>query len=259
MSTISQQERDQLLQRWLSEYNYPFSGWDFSHIAGRMIDEHTLLWDYRATVRSLLNTSQSLLDMGTGGGEFLASLQPLSSLTCATEGYAPNIPVARQRLEPLGVTVAEVGEDGILSFQDQQFDLVINRHEFYEPQELLRVLKSGGHFVTQQVGGHNNLDINSALRASNADFGTLYWGLGYAVKQLEAAGLRVLEQQEAFPVTRFFDVGAIVYYLKAIPWQIPDFSVARYFEQLLELHRKIQADGEFKVSSHRFFIVAQKP
>ncbi len=27
---------------------------------------------------------------------------------------------------------------------------------------------------------------------------------------------------------RFFDIVAIVYYLKAIPWQIPDFSVEQY-------------------------------
>jgi hypothetical protein len=33
----------------------------------------------------------------------------------------------------------------------------------------------------------------------------------------------VLEQKEEFPVSRFFDIGAIVYYLMAIPWQIPDF------------------------------------
>ena len=259
MSTVSQQERNQLLHLWLSEYHYPFAGWDFSHLAGKMVEDHALPWDYRATVCSHLNTAQSLLDMGTGGGEFLASLQPLPPAVYATEGYPPNIPVARQRLEPLGVRVVEVSEDGILSFQDQQFDLVINRHESYEPQELFRVLKPSGHFVTQQVGGLNNLDLNAALQASHADFGMTYWNLDYAVKQIENAGLRVLEQREAFPVTRFFDVGAIVYYLKVISWQIPDFSVEKYFEQLLELQRRIQTDGNLRVSSHRFFIVARKP
>lgn len=40
--------------------------------------------------------------MGTGGGEFLAGLQPLPPHTCATEGYPPNIPIAQQRLKRLG-------------------------------------------------------------------------------------------------------------------------------------------------------------
>ena len=44
-----------------------------------------------------------------------------------------------------------------------------------------------------------------------------YWTLEYAVKELEAAGWKIVEQREDFPVTRFFDVGAVVFFLKAIP------------------------------------------
>ncbi len=36
-----------------------------------------------------------------------------------------------------------------------------------------------------------------------------------------------------------YDVGAIVYYLKAVPWEIPDFSVEKYFDKLQEIHKLI--------------------
>ena len=105
-------QNQELFDFLMAEANYPFEGWNFSHITatGRMA-EAPLSWSYASKLLTRLRKAHSLLDMGTGGGEFLSSLQPLPPLTCATEGYAPNIPVARQRLEPLGVQVYEVGED----------------------------------------------------------------------------------------------------------------------------------------------------
>ena len=38
-------------------------------------------------------------------------LQPFPSTIFATEGYAPNVPIARKKLEPLGVAVVEVTDD----------------------------------------------------------------------------------------------------------------------------------------------------
>ncbi len=61
------QEQAQLLQDLLAEYNRPFSGWDFSYLHGRMIEDDTpISWNYRATVLSYLRTAHVLLDMGTG-------------------------------------------------------------------------------------------------------------------------------------------------------------------------------------------------
>jgi hypothetical protein len=46
--------------------------------------------------------------------------------------------------------------------------------------------------------------------------------------------------------------------LKAIPWQVEDFTVEKYSKQLVNLHHKIQEEGFLSVQSHRFFIMAQK-
>lgn len=253
----------------VSEYNEPFSGWDFTYLNGRSVDIHTgHPWDYTATVLAAMCEAESMLDMGTGGGERLASFaasQPLPPKTCATEGYAPNVPVARQRLTPLGVTVYESDDDHHLPFADEQFDLIINRHASYAPREVLRILKPGHRFITQQVGDQTNRRLHELLDYAPKD--TFYpgaqqkrtWNLDYAVRELEDAGWRIVEQQEEMYPTRYFDVGAIVYYLKAIPWEIPDFSVEKYFDKLLAVDQLIKRDGYVDVLFHQFFIIAQKP
>jgi len=251
-------QNSELFDLLMADANHPFAGWDFSHISatGRMA-EAPLSWSYASKLLMPLRRAQSLLDMGTGGGEFLSSLQPLPPLTCATEGYAPNVPVARQRLEPLGIKVYEVVEDGKLPFDDNQFDLVINRHEYYDPSEVMRVLKPGSQSITQQVGSTNENDLNALMGAVENQFGN--WTLIYAVKQLQDTGWHIIEQREDHPVMRFFDVGAIVYYLKAIPWQIPDFSVEGYFDKLLEIHNLIEQRGYIDFHMDRFLIIAEKP
>src|SRR5712692_8615791 len=100
-------KHDDFLNYLTSEYNHSFAGWDFSYLNGRLEEIGSVgdTWEYAEKVKVAFSTAQSLLDMGTGGGELLSSLQPLPPHTCATEGYAPNVPIARQRLEPLGVQV----------------------------------------------------------------------------------------------------------------------------------------------------------
>ncbi len=85
------------------------------------------------------------------------------------------------------------------------------------------------------------------------------WGPAVAVQQLQAAGLAVVEQLEAFPETRVADIGAVVYYLRAIPWQIEGFTVEGYRVKLLALHSQILRDNGLTLHSHRFYIEARKP
>ena len=257
---------DDLRTQWLAEYNRPFSGWDFSYLNGRReIIRPPDAWSYTDTVIAAMRTARSMLDMGTGGGESLASLPFRPPATCATEGYGPNVLVARRRLEPLGVQVYGVSDVAHLPFATGQFDLVINNHAAYDPVEVWRVLGPGGRFITEQVGGQTNRRLHELLgdtrppdqwNPASARGGD--WELAVAVSELAAAGFRLLDQREEFHITRYYDVGAIVYYLKAIPWEIPDFSVDRYFDKLLALHRQIQAEGYVDILFHQFFIRAQK-
>lgn len=245
----------ELFDYLISEVNEKFEGWNFSYLetTGRM-QEFPLSWNYRNKVILEMQEVSSLLDMGTGGGEFLSTLKPLPKYTCATEGYKPNISVAKNRLEPLGVKVNEVHNDEYLPFDDETFELIINKHESYSPKEVRRILKDKGTFITQQVGGLNDKEINELLRVPK--FESFDWNLKSAVTELQETGFKTLEQKEDLVKTRFYDIGAIVYYLKAIPWQVPDFTLEKYFDGLIEIYNRIEDVGYIDFTCHRFFIRA---
>ncbi len=247
-----------LFENYLEEYENPFNGWDFSYISqtGR-IDSFPLPWSYYNRIIPHIRKVNSLLDMGTGGGEFLSKVKPLPDFTCATEGYSPNIPIAKKTLEPLGIQVFPVTENEILPFDNNTFELVMNRHESYSETEVFRILKVKGILVTQQVGGTDNLDLNRALGAPE-DFGYLHWNLDYAINNLENAGFAIIYSAEDFPVYRYYDIGALLYYLKAVPWQIENFSISRFRNELYQLYLQIEKNGFIDFTGHRFIIEARK-
>lgn len=250
-------EKKELFDLLIEEGHRPFSGWDFSYISasGRMQSE-PLPWNYTSLILPYVRSVSTLLDMGTGGGELLSLLQPLPKHTCATEAYDPNIEVAKKRLEPLSVHVFKVEDDMSLPFREDKFELIINRHESYYPPEVLRLLEPSGHFITQQVGEQNDFDINRLL-GNNQRKEEAPWNAAFAAKELQAQGFRITDQREAFPMARFYDVGAIVYFLKAIPWVVEDFTVEKYIDVLLDIHNQIQTQGYIEIREHRFLIVAQ--
>ncbi|MDL4842122.1 class I SAM-dependent methyltransferase [Aquibacillus rhizosphaerae] len=248
---------DQKFLSLIKDYEKDFSGWDFSYITdtGR-IGSELLTWSYGSIVNHHIPKANSLLDMGTGGGELLSKLHPLPELTFATEGYKPNVTIAKSRLEPLGIKVFEIEKDDRLPFKTSQFDLIINKHESYSPKEVRRVLAKGGIFITQQVGGLNSSHINEQLEAPlNSEF--VDWNLRFALDEIKKEGFEILDKKEEYPVERFYDLGALIYYLKAIPWQVPDFEMDHYIKQLYIIHQTIERDGYFDVKQHRFLITAK--
>jgi len=150
-------EFDQLLAEAVAA---PFSGWDFSCLAGRRVEEEVSGWDYEERARKRVQTTAALLDLGTGGGERLSQLGPFPALAIATEAYGPNVPIATQCLQPLGVTVVQTHPgihgsrgpqpDGSFSerrlpFPDDSFELVLAHSSVFCPAEVFRVLALEGH------------------------------------------------------------------------------------------------------------------
>ena len=241
-------------------HDAPFDGWDFSYLEGRKT-EISLPWDFRARVRERIVDVTSMLDVGTGGGEFLASCAPLPPRVCATEGYGPNIAVAKRRLEPLGVDVWDVTEDRENRhppFQDGDFELVVSRHESYVPAEVWRVLQPGGWFLTQQVTGAGGWNLVEWFKGEGP-LEPVGWTAALACRQLEHVGFRVTDAIEASGEYSFFDVGAVAYYLRVVPWLVEDFSAETYRERLLAMHQHIRRHGRFVVEDERFLIEAVKP
>lgn len=255
---MSSERIEELRAQWLAEEQVPFSGWDFSYLEGRMSDE-PLPWDYMVLAMIRMPQATSMLDMDTGGGERILALQPYwPAKVVVSEGYAPNVALARERLSPLGVTVVEMDSSNFapMPFDDDEFDLVLNRHGAFNAKELARILAPGGIFLTQQVHGLFAHDLLAHFGASPQWPTATYED---AMTRLAAAGLELLQGADWRGTLTFKDVGAVVYYLKAIPWLVPEFGVARHFDQLLALQDRLEHEGELAYASMLYWVEARQP
>jgi SAM-dependent methyltransferase len=240
----------------------PTGGWDFSWLGSRL-QSGPLPWDYDALVCAHAERSADLLDLGTGGGEWLAALPCRPSRVVATEGYAPNFSIAAARLRPLGIDVFPAdAPDNVaqeprateprLPFSDASFSLVVARHESYLPAEIARVLRPRGVFLTQQVGERNEDDVHVLLgRRPPRPSG---WNAAFARRQLESADLEVTRTEEAEITTTFADIGALVWWLRMIAFSVP-FSLERDRDRLIELH---EAETPLVLRERRFLLEARK-
>jgi hypothetical protein len=72
----------------------------------------------------------------------------------------------------------------------------------------------------------------------------------------ERAGLTVTTARMERLRVEFFDIGAVVYFLRKVIWTVPDFSVERYRDRLRDLDGQIRRDGSFVAHSTRVLIEA---
>ena len=247
------------IRDWKAEEEIAYiHGWDFSHLDGRLREPQELPWDYRQEILERLQTEFKLLDMDTGGGEFLLSLGHPCSNTAATENYPPNVQLCREKLIPMGIEFRQADGAGKLPFADGSFDMVINRHGDFCPEEIYRVLKPGGWFITQQVGARNDREFVELLCG---DLPLPYpdQELTVAEDKFIAAGFEIRSAMESFQPMELLDVGALVWFARIIQWEFPGFSVDTHMEGLLRAQKVLEEKGCIPGSTHRFFLAAVKP
>ena len=250
---------NELYQHWLEEEKIAhIKGWDFSHIDGKYTEETDLPWDYHQLILHYITPETRLLDIDTGGGEFLLSLGHPCHLLAATENFPPNVQLCRETLPALGVDFRPADGAGPLPWPDASFDMVINRHGDFNPTEIFRVLKPGGVFITQQVGADNDRDlVEQLLPGTPAPF--CEQRLHLAREKFAAAGFAIEQAGEAFRPIRFFDVGALVWFARIIEWEFPGFTVEKCLDRLFALQEIIDRGGSIDGTTHRFMLVARKP
>ncbi len=241
----------------------PVEGWDFSWFDGRATEERPS-WGYSRLLTSRMASATAALDIQTGGGEVLASAlaqipHPPPALA-ATESWPPNIEIATRNLRPLGATVVQAKDDADLPFPAGSFDLVVSRHPTVTLwNEIARVLRPGGTYLSQQVGAGTNRELTDFMMGPQPVRRALQPVGAYLSQQVGAAGLVVVDLREQALRVTFNDVGAVVYFLRKVLWTVPGFTVVAYRDQLKRLHERIQADGPFVCHSRRFLIEARKP
>lgn len=250
-------EYNELKKICLAEEAAGFSGWNFSHLRGRWKDEQQP-WDYEQILKEYLKPEHKLLDMGTGGGEFLLSLNHPTTQCSVTEGWEPNVKLCRERLEPLGICVRKIDDPKHIPYADEAFDIVINRHEAYDLNEVYRILKPEGIFITQQVGGSNDADLSVKLGCYRESVDTDAYDLHHAMAASKKAGFKVIQGFESYTPIEFYDLGALVYFAHIIEWEFGGFSVETHFEQLCTLQEELELNGCITGMEHRYLICLKK-
>ena len=251
-------KENELIQVWKEEEEIAhIHGWDFSHIDGRYMEDTNFPWNYRKVIGKYLTSDMKLLDIDTGGGEFLLSLGHPYENTAATENYLPNVQLCKETLHPLGINFRQADGKDKLPFEDARFDVVINRHGDFNPREIYRVLKSGGVFISQQVGAENDRELVDILCGERPlPFSEQYADKVAAAFQNE--GFSILRQEECFTPIRFYDVGALTWFARVLPWEFTGFSVDTHIQNLMKAQHILENEGYIEGKTHRFLIVTQK-
>ncbi len=247
----------QLIEFWKREEQQPFTGWDFSYLKGRMIEDQPP-WSYSTRAAELMRRSGSVIDLDTGGGErFLTLRDSWPRKVVATEHYPPNFQLATKRLSPFGVQVVDVPmtDTDPVPFEDGEFDLVLNRHAGFNSGEVARILASGGSFLTQQVHGLWAHDLLAVFESEPE------WPdstLDKYIPRLKNAGLTIVDARDWTGKLSFTDVGAVVYYLKAVPWLVHGFSVETHKKYLFALQTRLDRGEGLTFVAKKYLIEARK-
>ncbi len=235
----------------------PLDGWDFSWFDGRATEQRAS-W-YQRLISARLAAATAAVDLQTGGGEVLAGAPKFPPTMAAVESWPPNAALATQRLHPRGVVVVVTPPESPLPFADEAFDLVTSRHpNTVWWNEIARVLRPGGTYLAQHIGPGTASELVEHFIGPQPEA----WARRHPDNerdQAHKAGLQVVELRHERLRQEFFDIGAVVYFLRKVIWAVPDFTVDRYRPQLRELHDRIETDGPFVAHAARVLIEARKP
>jgi SAM-dependent methyltransferase len=236
----------------------PVDGWDFSWLDGRATEERPS-WGYQRLMSQRLAAVSAALDIQTGGGEVLSGAAKFPATMAAVESWPPNAALATALLHPRGVVVVATRDEPPLPFADEAFDLVTSRHPHTVWwTEIARVLRPGGSYLAQHIGPATM----SELAEWFIEPPTQKWAEIHPDAQgaaARAAGLDVVDLRMERTRAEFFDIGAVIYFLRKVIWTVPDFTVERYHDRLRALDDRITRDGSFVSYSSRVLVEARKP
>jgi SAM-dependent methyltransferase len=232
-----------------------FTGWGFSRYGNARFIGPRNPWDYDRRVRELLRSAESVLDIGTGGGEhFSRYLRDYEGRGVATEGWHVNAPIAAGRLKPLGVEVLYCDGE-VLPLASGSFDLIINRHAALEPAEIGRILRPGGTLLTEQISYAHWRELQAFFPRTTVGTGERFNLVG-----LRVAGLEIIDARDYAVLAAFDDLGNFVFMLCVTPWTIPDFDLlGDDLEALLELERTLSTPDGLVLTQGHLVIEAKKP
>jgi hypothetical protein len=124
--------------------------------------------------------------------------------------------------------------------------------------EIARVLEPGGTYFAQHVGDATVFELVEYFLGPQPEARAKRHPDAESA-DARAAGLEIVDVRLERLRMEFFDVGAVVYFLRKVIWTVPGFTVDCYRGRLRDLHEQIVAEGRFVAHSSRSLIEARKP
>ena len=234
-----------------SEAAKNLKGWSFEYKPESL--SGPVPWNYEEMASNLLNHGDVVLDLGTGGGEvFSRIVEGKDCVAYASEEWHVNAPVARDHLYSKANVIRASSSQ--LPFTNQSFDLVLARHEAIQPEEIERVLKSEGTFLTQQVIPDFMHELKDTFPNMTA-YPNHYFEYQEGFSKL---GLNVERAEEYRYQIRFNNLGHLVYQLVATPWTVPGFDVDSHLGELSMLDAYMRSGGELLFTAGYYLIKVTK-
>ena len=236
-------------------------GWDFGKIDKRkkVIGKR---WVFLEVVKGYVTDKTFLLDIGTGGGEKLLEVAKIAGKAYGIDHQQSMIDAANKNLAEMKMRNVEfkLADAKNLPFPQGYFDVVMCRHAPFYAQQVYRVMKSKGIFLTQQVYSEKDAINIKRVFGRGQGFGREREAnpIRRYIRELKAAGFEIL-RRDTYNATEYYaDMADLIFLLRNTP-MIPDFDIDKDRKCLEKIESKYTRDDGIKTNSARYLIVCKKP
>jgi SAM-dependent methyltransferase len=243
-SSYTQKELEEILSKTAKR-----RGWDFSLMKTENQPEP---WDYLEIVPRYLNKKDTVLDIGTGGGERFIKLSKYFKKGVGIDIDPEMIKVAKENSKNVkNITFNQDTEK--LKKTGGKFDVILCRHAPFELSVMRFHLKNGGYFIIQEVGERNMLNIKKVLKQS-------YKKPALTRKMFEKSNLKLVAFMEYDVDYIVKDIASLVFWLQALDMLHSDLDGGKALENVDTLNKIIKGNVDqrgFITNEHRYLAIAQ--
>lgn len=233
------------------------NGWDFSKL---QVMTEGVKWNFYEEVKRRSQSSDILLDVGTGGGENVLKIASSFLFLVGIDLSSGMIDTAQSNLKELNVLNVRFSQMSAenLQFPDRFFDVISNCRAPFVSTEIARVLKNGGTFLTQQVSEADKLNVKTAFGRGQS-FGKVDGTLKERyIQELKEAGFTEVQSFEYNATEYYQRPEDLIFLLKHTPI-VPDFGQReKDWDILNDFIQCNKTEKGIRTNSKRFLLIANK-
>ena len=237
--------------------NGSLDGWDFSRVRA---ERTPIPWNYVDVVRNYLKPTDKVLDVGTGGGEIFFSLAPYFREGVGIDQQLKMIKTAERNKSTLSIDHVSLlrMEASDLQFEVESFDVVLVKHLHVYVDEIMRVLRPGGYFITQIVGKYTENNFLEAFGWERASSGPDWWQtIDEIAEQFRNHDCRILAQAEYNVPYWFQDVESFMFFIMSVPWP-ETLELEKHWQAINRILEMYQTEKGIETNEQRGLLIVQK-